>query len=128
MKSRSSMFATTAAASPPSTKTLRGFARVPLVPGEKRTVSFTLTPEHLALFGAFERWMVEPGRFTVMIGASSEDIRATGTSTITDPDGAVPKEATITGDSVDPIRARLPSPPAFAPPLIGAARSDPLRK
>lgn len=84
-------------------KELRGFERIHLEPGKSKTVSFTLTPEHLQLFNADHEWVVEPGRFTVMVGASSEDIRATGHFTITRPDGTAPKEATITGDTVDPL-------------------------
>ena len=59
-------------------KSLRGFARVPLAPGETKTIHFTLTPEHLALYDRNHRWTVEPGHFTLYIGASSEDIRLTG--------------------------------------------------
>jgi len=65
-------------------KSLRGFERVHLAPGETRTVRFTLVPEHLALFDRNQRWTVEPGRFTVMIGASSEDIRLEGSFHISD--------------------------------------------
>jgi beta-glucosidase len=65
-------------------KTLRGFERIHLSPGETRTVRFTLTPEHLALLDRNGQWTVEPGRFTVMIGASSEDIRLEGAFHISD--------------------------------------------
>ncbi|AMR33837.1 glycosyl hydrolase [Mucilaginibacter sp. PAMC 26640] len=54
---------------------LRGFERVALNPGEKKTVQFTLHPDDLALLDKNMNWTVEPGKFTVMIGASSEDIR-----------------------------------------------------
>jgi len=73
-------------------KMLRGFVRVHLTPGETRTAHFTLTPEHLALYDRDQHWTVEPGRFTVMIGASSEDIRLRGNFTITRPDGTAPVE------------------------------------
>ena len=83
---------------------LRGFERIALAPGEKRTVKFTLTPEQLALFDRAGKWTVEPGRFTVMIGASSEDIRLRGNFTITRPDGTAPEEAPIKdAPLVDPI-------------------------
>jgi beta-glucosidase len=65
-------------------KVLRGFERIALQPGETRTVSFTLTPEHLALYDRSGHWTIEPGSFTVMVGASSEDVRLTGTFTIAD--------------------------------------------
>ncbi len=71
---------------------LRGFARVHLAAGETGTAHFVLTPENLALYDADHHWTVEPGRFTVMIGASSEDIRLRGSFTITRPDGTAPLE------------------------------------
>ena len=73
-------------------KVLRGFARVPLAPGETRTVRFTLTPGDLQLYDRDNHWTVEPGRFTVMIGASSEDIRLRGNFVVTRPDGTAPEE------------------------------------
>jgi len=60
-------------------KQLRGFEKIPLGPGEKKTVSFVLTPEHLALLDRHLEWVVEPGTFKVMVGHSSKDIRLTGT-------------------------------------------------
>ena len=57
---------------------LRGLARITLAPGEKRTVSFTLTAEDLQLLDAEMRWVVEPGEFEVRIGSSSADIRVKG--------------------------------------------------
>jgi len=61
---------------------LRGFERIHLLPGEKKTVSFTLLPEDLEILDANYRWVVEPGEFTVMVGSSSEDIRQKGSFTI----------------------------------------------
>ncbi|NVD43426.1 glycoside hydrolase family 3 C-terminal domain-containing protein [Altererythrobacter sp. HHU K3-1] len=57
-------------------KQLRGFARVALAPGERRTVTFTLSPEQLALWNAGGKWAIEPGRIEVMVGSASDDIRA----------------------------------------------------
>jgi beta-glucosidase len=76
-------------------KALRGFARVALAPGETKTVSFMLTPEHLQLYDRSSRWTVEPGRFTVFVGASSADIRLTGNFTLTRPDGTAPEEVPL---------------------------------
>ena len=59
-------------------KELRGFKRITLKPGERKTVTFTLTPDDLAMFDENMRRVVEPGAFEVMIGASSEDIRLIG--------------------------------------------------
>ena len=59
-------------------KNLRGFERIHLKPGESKTVNFTLRPEDLALWDRQMRFVVEPGKFKVMIGSGSEDIRSTG--------------------------------------------------
>ncbi|QKJ28497.1 glycoside hydrolase family 3 C-terminal domain-containing protein [Mucilaginibacter mali] len=54
---------------------LRGFERITLNPGEKKTVTFTLHPDDLALLDKNMNWTVEPGAFEVRIGQSSEDIK-----------------------------------------------------
>src|SRR6266550_3949968 len=59
-------------------KNLRGFERLHLKPGETKTVSFTLTPDDLALWDRSMHFVVEPGKFRVMIGSGSEDIRLNG--------------------------------------------------
>jgi beta-glucosidase len=61
---------------------LRGFERVGLKPGEKKRVQFTLSPQDLAILNRDMQWVVEPGRFQVLIGASSEDIRLRGSFNI----------------------------------------------
>jgi len=59
-------------------KQLRGFAKLALKPGEAQTCSFRLGPDDLALYNADMQRVVEPGRFRVMVGSSSADIRLTG--------------------------------------------------
>ena len=59
-------------------KVLRGFERIHLEPGEEKEVRFTLTPQDLGLWNRDNRFVVEPGTFTVMVGSSSEDIRLKG--------------------------------------------------
>ena len=54
---------------------LRGFERVTLDVGEMKIVHFTLKPEDLELLDKNMHWVVEPGLFEVLIGASSEDIK-----------------------------------------------------
>jgi len=54
---------------------LRGFERISLLPGEKKTIRFILKPSDLALLDKNMNWTVEPGQFEVMIGSSSVDIR-----------------------------------------------------
>jgi beta-glucosidase len=57
-------------------KQLKGFNRIFIPNGEKRTVNFTLTSEDLSYWSTKEkRFVVEPGTVKFMLGASSEDIR-----------------------------------------------------
>lgn len=56
-------------------KNLCGFDRVHLNPGETKEVTFTIEPRDLQLLNSDNHWVVEPGDFKVMVGASSEDIR-----------------------------------------------------
>lgn len=56
-------------------KCLRGFERVHLAPGESKEIAFTLRPRDLMLMNQKGDWVVEPGEFKLMLGASSEDIR-----------------------------------------------------
>jgi beta-glucosidase len=64
-------------------KNLRGFERVNLKPNETKSVTLTLKPEDLEMLDINMKWIVEPGMFKVMIGASSEDIRLNGEFEIT---------------------------------------------
>jgi len=57
------------------TKQLKKFQRLSLKAGEQREVAFELTAEDLMLLNGSLKWVVEPGVFTVLLGASSEDIR-----------------------------------------------------
>ena len=57
---------------------LKGFQRVSLEPGAAREVSFTLGPEELRMLDRERTWVVEPGAFRVLVGASSKDIRLRG--------------------------------------------------
>ena len=56
---------------------LRGFQRISLQPGETKTVAFTLPAEKLAFWDKkTHAFVVEPGTFDVLVGASSAEIRA----------------------------------------------------
>ncbi len=61
---------------------LCGFERVSLQPGATKTVSFKLPASALELINRAGKHVVEPGKFQVMLGASSEDIRLKGTFTV----------------------------------------------
>jgi beta-glucosidase len=54
-------------------KELKGFQKVALRPGEKRTVGFDITPDLLAFYDVNMKYVVEPGEFLVMVGNSSRD-------------------------------------------------------
>jgi beta-glucosidase len=52
---------------------LKGFERVALAPGERRRISFTLTPAELGFYDRAMRFRVEPGAFKVMVGTNSTE-------------------------------------------------------
>ena len=60
------------------TKVLRGFERISLEAGEEQMVHFRLRPQDLGLWDKNMNFRVEPGKFKVMIGSSSTDIRLHG--------------------------------------------------
>ena len=60
-------------------KELKGYAKVALAPGEKKTVTMKLGRKQLETYALGKGWAVEPGEFEVLIGASSRDIRLRGT-------------------------------------------------
>ena len=53
-------------------KSLKGFSRIHLNPAELRTVTFHLPQDQLAVWNEWQRWVVEPGAFTVWVGGSSQ--------------------------------------------------------
>ena len=60
-------------------KELRGFQRITLAPGEKRTIDFVVKGEKLAFYDEkTHQFVVQPGQRDVLVGSSSEDIRARG--------------------------------------------------
>ncbi|AWM31406.1 glycoside hydrolase family 3 N-terminal domain-containing protein [Hymenobacter nivis] len=54
---------------------LKKFQRLALRAGEEKTVIFTLGPDDLMLLNPEMNWVVEPGAFTAMVGAASDDIQ-----------------------------------------------------
>lgn len=59
-------------------KSLRGFIRIALNPGETKSVTMKLTPEEFKLLDANLHWTVVPGTFDVMVGKSSQEVVLTG--------------------------------------------------
>jgi beta-glucosidase len=64
-------------------KELRGFSRIRLAPGESKRVEFKLGPADLGLWNRDMKHVVEPGKFDIMVGASSADIRQRATLEVT---------------------------------------------
>jgi beta-glucosidase len=54
-------------------KELKGFKRISLKPGEKKTIELAISPEHLSFTDIRNQWTVEPGDFEIMVGNSSRD-------------------------------------------------------
>ena len=54
-------------------KLLKGFERVSIAPGETKTVVFELNPDNLSLYNQKMEKVVEPGDFTISVGASSQE-------------------------------------------------------
>ena len=57
---------------------LKGFTRVQLAPGEARTVTLTLGTRALRLLDEDRDWVAEPGKYRLLVGGSSRDIRLRG--------------------------------------------------
>ena len=59
---------------------LEAFARVSLLPGQTKTVTLTLDPNAFAYWSVKTRdWQTDPGAYSLDIGASSRDLRLSGT-------------------------------------------------
>lgn len=63
---------------------LKDFQRVGIRKGESKQVEFIVTKEHLRMYNIAMQRVVEPGEFTVMIGAASNDIRLQGSFWMTE--------------------------------------------
>jgi beta-glucosidase len=63
------LYVTDAEASVPTPRLhLEGFRRIHLNPGQTQTVSFTIQPEQLSVYGDDGRPFVEPGKFILSLG------------------------------------------------------------
>lgn len=59
-------------------RALKGFTRVSLKKGERKTITFDLDIRHLAFYDREMRYQVEAGEIIVELGSSSDDIRLKG--------------------------------------------------
>jgi beta-xylosidase len=65
---------------------LIGYAKVPLEPGESRTVTFDVPAEATAFTGLSGKRIIEPGEVELRIAASSSDVRQTFAATVSGPE------------------------------------------
>ncbi|PJJ47726.1 glycoside hydrolase family 3 C-terminal domain-containing protein [Hymenobacter chitinivorans] len=64
-------------------KELKGFDKVFLKPGESKTVTVNLDTNAFQYYDESKKqWVLEPGKFDVLVGSSSRDIRLTGNVTL----------------------------------------------
>jgi beta-glucosidase len=59
-------------------RSLEGFSRIHLKPGETRSVVFRVPQQQLAVWNAEDKWAVEAGKYTVWVGGSSRAPLTTG--------------------------------------------------
>ena len=102
-------------------KELKGFARVELAPGASETVTFALDGRSFAVWTE-DGWKVSAGRYGVLVGASSADIRLTGSMDVAGE--AVPAPAWQAGSWYETLRG-LPTDGEFAALCGGALQADP---
>lgn len=63
-------------------KELRGFSKVLIKAGETKTVNIDLPVVNWGLWNIKMQYVVEPGDFKILVGSSSDDIRANTTVTV----------------------------------------------
>ncbi len=59
-------------------KELKGFKRIQLQPGEKKTITFEIPVSNLGFYNQALQYVVEPGKFNVMVGGNSADVLTAG--------------------------------------------------
>jgi beta-glucosidase len=57
---------------------LADFRRIDLAVGEEKEIVFRVGPDQLRMLDRDMKWIVEPGTFRVLVGASSKDLRLRG--------------------------------------------------
>jgi beta-glucosidase len=81
---------------------LKGFQRIRLNPGEKKTVEFTITPDALSLLDVDMHKVVEPGAFEIMVGPSSAQTQ-TVTLNVVGPEGQTGQAAAPAGSEANVV-------------------------
>jgi beta-glucosidase len=76
-------------------RSLEGFQRIGLQPGERKTVAFTLTPRQLSIIGKDNVRRAEPGVLEVSVGGKQPGFRGAADATTT---GVLTGRLRIIGD------------------------------
>jgi beta-glucosidase len=79
-------------------RSLAGISRISLNPGEKRTVTFALTPEQLSVIDDGGRRVVEPEEFSVTIGGKQPGFKGYADAETT---GVVSGRFAVTGKATE---------------------------
>ncbi|HKQ54047.1 MAG TPA: glycoside hydrolase family 3 C-terminal domain-containing protein [Pyrinomonadaceae bacterium] len=87
-----------AASVPVPVRSLQGVRRVSLRPGEKRIVSFTLTPSQLSVIDDRGRRVVEPGDFLIIVGGKQPGFKGTADARSTD---TITRRLVVTGKTTE---------------------------
>ncbi len=100
-------------------KELRGFKRITLKAGEKRTVEFLLSREHLEFYGRDLKPVLEVGEFQVFVGTSSDNGLQSTFEVVT---AYSPAKPAIPADqNIGPIE---PAPAAAIPTALVSPQDD----
>jgi beta-glucosidase len=87
-----------AASVPVAIRSLAGMSRINLKPGEKRTVSFTLTPRQMSVIDNDGKRMIEPGDFSVSVGGKQPGFTGGADAKTT---STVSGKFTVTGKGIE---------------------------
>jgi beta-glucosidase len=102
-------------------KELKGFKRITLQPGEKRSVEFTLGRKELEFLGRDLKPVIEPGEFEVFVGNSSDS----GLQSIFEViDPSAPAAAVSSVRPVAPVTGPIDPPPAAPVPTAKISAED----
>ena len=87
-----------AASVPVPIRSLGGVSRISLKPGERRSVSFTLTPEQLSVIDDAGRRVAEPGEFSITVGGKQPGFKGHADAATT---GVVSGKFVVTGKATE---------------------------
>jgi beta-glucosidase len=79
-------------------RSLAGFKRISLAPGERRTVQFTLAPRQMSLIDDRGRRIIEPGAFLISVGGKQPGFTGRADAATT---GVVTGRFTVFGEKLE---------------------------